>query len=503
MTSDVSAEPYAALVETHTGVVFFLGDRVYKFKKPVAFAFLDFRERGARERACRREVDLNGRIAPDVYLGIARLTDVPEGIGEPLVAMRRLPATRRLASLVMAGADVRDDLRLVARQLAALHARTDPTSEIEAVATRDATAARWEGNATEMLPFVGPVLDPAVADRVTGLARLYLAGRAPLFAARIADGRIRDGHGDLLAEDVFCMPDGPRVLDCIEFDDRLRWGDGLADAAFLAMDLERLRRPELAVLFLDAYRGFAADRWPSSLAHHYVAYRAQVRAKVACLRAAQGHQRSAEAANALMGLALQHLEAGRVRLVLVGGLPGTGKSTLASGLGDALEAVVLRSDEVRKQQAGLDVTDRRPAAVGAGLYALNATEAVYAQLLGQARTCLIHGESVVLDASWHEPAWRRAAEALAFETAADLDQLRCVAPRQTSEVRIRGRMAAGGDASDASAAVVEAMAATEVPWPAATVVDTGPSRDVVLEEALALVRSPRAAAKGAKDSGPG
>jgi len=487
MMSDESSEPYAALVETHTAVVFFVGDRAYKLKKPVEFGFLDFRRLDRRELACRREVDLNARLAPDVYLGVARLVDGADGPGEPLVAMRRLPAARRLANLVAAGVDVRDDLRLVARRLAALHALAASSPEIEAAATRDATAARWEANASEMAPFIGSILDPVVADGVICLARRYLDGRASLFAGRIAGGRIKDGHGDLLAEDIFCLQDGPRILDCIEFDDRLRWGDQLADAAFLAMDLERLGRADLAAFFLGSYREFAADSWPASLAHHYVAYRAQVRAKVACLRAADSHGAPAAAASDLMALALRHLDAGRIRLILVGGLPGTGKTTLAAGLGDALQAVVLRSDEVRKQEAGLDVSDRCPAPPGRGLYTPQATGAVYAQLLARARTCLTNGHSVVLDASWQVPAWRQRAEHLAGETAADLSQLYCVAGPEERLARIRRRMLEGRDPSDATAAVAKAMAAAEVPWPAATVIDTGPTPDVVLQAALAFV----------------
>jgi aminoglycoside phosphotransferase family enzyme/predicted kinase len=505
MTIDESPEPYAAVAETHSAVVLFVGDRAYKIKKPVAFGFLDFRSRDVREAVCRREVELNRRLAPDVYLGVVHLTsgDNAQGPGEPLVAMRRLPADRRLARLIVTGADVRDDLRRLARLLAAFHAGADSSAEIAAVASCGATAGRWDANAAEMAPFVGPILDPVVAERVMRLARRYLAGRGPLFAARIERGRVKDGHGDLLAEDIFCMPDGPRVLDCIEFDDGLRWGDVLADVAFLAMDLERLGRADLAAVFLSSYREFAGETWPESLAHHYVAYRAQVRAKVECLRAAQGDALSVGAANDLMALALSHLDAGRVRLVLVGGLPGTGKSTLAAGVGDALGAVVIRSDEVRKQRAGVDVNDRRPAAFDAGLYAPQATASVYAELLAQARTCLVNGQSVVLDASWQDSQWRQAARAVAAQAVADLDELRCDAPPDMIEARIRLRAAVGGDPSDATVAAARAMAEAEEPWPEATVIDTRPSPDDVLHSAL-LGLSPRLpvpARRGDEDGG--
>ena len=484
MSDTGTGGPFASVAETHSGVVFFVGDRAYKLKKPVRFGFLDFATREAREAICHREVELNRRLAPDVYLGVA---DVVGPDGQPLdhlVVMRRLPAERCLATLVSSGTAVEGDLRHLARLLAAFHAGADTSPEIEAAAGRDALALRWEANAKEMARFVGPVLDRDTSQQVTSLARRYLDGRAPLFAARLADGRARDGHGDLRAEDIFCLDDGPRVLDCLEFDDRLRWDDVLGDVAFLAMDLEHLGHPELAARFLADYREFAADVWPASLAHHHIAYRAQVRSKVACLRWEQGDQPSADEARHLLAMAAAHLEAARVRLIVVGGLPGTGKSTLAAGIGESLDAVVMRSDVVRKQLAGLAPTTAAPAGLGEGLYRPDMTAETYAALLARARTCLVNGESVVLDASWNDPAWRDAAAALGLETLADLVELRCVAPPEVVESRIAARHERGGDPSDATAAVARAMAAAESPWPTATIVDTTPRPKEVLRAAL-------------------
>src|SRR3546814_20932793 len=116
-------------------------------------------------------------------------------------------------------------------------------------------------------------MDASAVEAVDELARRYLAGREPLYDARVAAGRARDGHGDLLADDIFLLDDGPRVLDCLEFDDALRRDDVLADVAFLAMDLERLGRVELAERFLAAYRAASGDTWPVSLAHTHVASR--------------------------------------------------------------------------------------------------------------------------------------------------------------------------------------------------------------------------------------
>src|SRR5690606_30229673 len=207
------------------------------------------------------------------------------------------------------------------RLMAAFHARAERGPRIALEGDREALRARWLAN-TEELRRHEPDLFPAgSADEVDRLVTRFLAGRGPLFAERLADDRIVDGHGDLIAGDVFCLDDGPRVLDCLEFDDHLRFVDALDDVAFLAMDLERLGRPDLGERFLDLYVAFSGDRAPASLRHHYTAYRAGVRAKVACIRHAQGDpDAGAEAAHHL-AIALRHLREGAPRLALVGGLP--------------------------------------------------------------------------------------------------------------------------------------------------------------------------------------
>ena len=284
-------------------------------------------------------------------------------------------------------------------------------------------------------------------DRVEQLVRRYLEGRDVLFQQRIAAGRIRDGHGDLQADDIFVLPDGPRILDCIEFSDELRWGDVLSDVAFLAMDLERLGAPTLAGRLLTWHREFSADTWPESLAHHYIAYRAAVRAKVTSIRHQQGEPHAAALARSLLGLALDHLERGRVRLVLVGGLPGTGKSTLSAALADQLPVVVLRTDELRAGRAQPD------SAYGEGRYTATAVVANYRSLLDHARQLLRSGESVVLDGSWSRAEFRALAADLATTTASDLVELCCTAPSSITTSRITERARRGDDLSEATPAI--------------------------------------------------
>ena len=468
------AEPYADVAETHSAAVFFADDRAYKLKKPVNLGFLDFTTREARAAACAREAELNRDFAPDVYLGVAEIRD-PEGrVCDHLVVMRRMPAGRRLSTLVRSGAQAAGPLRQVARIIAAQHAKAARGAQIAEQGSRDALRRRWADNieqARQTQELLAPArpLDPATVDETERLAYRFLAGRTPLFQARVGGGHVIAGHGDLLAEDIFCLDDGPRILDCLEFDDRLRWLDGLDDAAFLAMDLERLGAPELAELFTAAYAEYSGDPAPASLRHHYVAYRAFVRVKVACLRAGQGDPVAGFEARHLADVALRHLRAGAVTLIMVGGLPGTGKSALADGVAGQLGFTVLNSDRIRKELGGLPAGRRARAPYGGGIYSREWTERTYAELLHRAAALLAHGESVIADASFISAGHRGAAAAAAADTSADLVQLRCTASDELAARRMNART---DGVSDADPQIAAEMAAVMTPWPDATVIDT-------------------------------
>lgn len=459
-------------VETHSAAVFFFGDRAYKVKKPLDLGFLDFSTVEARALACRREVELNRRLAPDVYLGVSEVRGPDGEVCEHLVTMRRMPAERRLARCLERGEDVSDALRVIARELAALHAAGEP-SELVRVGARDVVREHWTDGFAQLAPFVTDPVDAVLEHEIESLALRYLAGRGPLFAARIGAGLVCDGHGDLQAEDIFLLDDGPRILDCLEFDDELRWGDVLADVGFLAMDLERLGHPAAASRLLAAYREFSGTTWPASLEHHYVAYRAHVRAKVTMLRDAQRGARSAEFER-LQRQCLEHLRAGRVRLVLVGGLPGTGKSTAAAGLGDEVGAVVLRTDEVRRD---LPARDR---------YSPAGIDATYEELLRRAERLLASGEQVVLDATWSDGAHRDLARRVAAAASAEVVEVVCTAPEEVCRARIEHRAHVGIDPSEATPEIAAAMAARFDPWPEARDLDTDRAPAAVVAELCAL-----------------
>ena len=476
------------VVETHSAFIFLVGDRAYKVKKPVSLGFLDFSTVELRRVVCHDEVRLNRRLAPDVYLGVDDVVGADGVPYEHLVVMRRMPAERALSALLDAGADVRDDLRRLARLLAGFHATASTSARIAAAGSVESVRHNWDTGLGALGEFVGPVLDAATHDELCRLSARYLDGRGPLFALRQVEGRIRDGHGDLLSADVYCLDDGPRVLDCIEFDPLLRYGDVLLDVAFLAMDLMDRGHPELARSFLGDYEEFSGQYQPTSLTRHYLAYRAQVRSKVTCLRWAQGDESARPAAQHLAELALSQLQDAAVRLVLVGGPPGVGTSTVAGGLADRHGWALVRSDVVRKQLAGLRPEQRAAAPLDQGLYGPGSTDRTYDELLAHARTALGLGESVVLDASWSDPARRAAARAVAAQTSSALVELLCAAPPQVVAERTARRAAEGRDASDVDPGMAPLLADRFAPWPEARVLDTTRPPDAVLDTATELVR---------------
>ncbi|MEE2034085.1 AAA family ATPase [Rhodococcus sp. CC-R104] len=464
---------YAAIRETHTSVVFFVGDQVHKMKKPLDLGFLDNRTRAARERACHREVDLNRRLAPDVYLGVADVHGPDGRVCEHLVEMRRLPDDRRLAALIQRGEDVGAAVEDVARQVAALHAVSPRDPAIDRCASTEFVTDLWWQSLDHLERLPVGVEAAAVLGRIRRVAGRYLAGRSVLFDERIAAGRAVDGHGDMLTDDIFCLDDGPRIIDCLEFDDELRYGDAALDLAFLAMDLERLGAVDAGRRLLRAYGEVSGDAPPASLVHHYIAYRALVRAKVTALRHDQGDAASREPAMRFLDQVERNLERARVRLVIVGGVTATGKSTLSRTIGGHLGATVLRSDVIRKELVGLAPTDRTGDGVDAGLYAPAHTDATYAEMLRRATSMLEGGVSVVLDATWLSESRRAAAREIAAAATADVVEIECRADRSVLLRRIRSRAEQGNDASDATPAVLDEQLRRREEWPTAVVFDTG------------------------------
>jgi len=463
--------------QTHISVVALAGSYAYKVKKPVDLGFLDFTTLGKRLQFCREEVRLNRRMAPDVYLGVVPLVasngqPMVDGEGEPVdyaVKMRRLPdeATllARLEREALAGAVLGD----LGRRVAAFHAAAASGPEIDRYGSWEVVAGNARENLAQSRGHVGVCLSEAVFARLAGCLEESLRALRPLIEARARDHVTRDTHGDLHLDHVYLFPDEPPprdlvVIDCIEFNERFRYADPVADTAFLAMDLLFHGRPDLERAFVEAYFDAAGDRSGRMLLAFYVAYRAAVRAKVEGMTAAEAEVPEAERGQAIARarghwlLALSQLEAPERRpaLVLVGGLPGTGKSTLAEMLGRDSDFEVVSSDRVRKELAGLGPETPAAAAFGEGIYTPEWHDRTYAACLERAERLLFEGKRVIVDASFREAHRRRSFLEAALRWGVRPVLLLCTAPEETVRERTAARR---GGPSDADWAVYKATAA--------------------------------------------
>lgn len=447
--------------ETHASVVFLVGSDAYKLKKPVDFGFLDYSTLARRKLMCRREVELNRRLAPGVYLGVVPVMKGPAGFAlggrgqtvDYLVHMRRLDDQESLSALVRSGRATEMDALRVARRIAAFHAKAASGPTIGRFGRPAAIALNHEENFDQVLPFVGSAISRETFDEIAGGARRFLAKERKTLLSRVAAGHIRDGHGDLRAEHVY-LEDGIDIIDCIEFNRRFRYADTAADLAFLAMDLDALGAPDLSRALVAEY-GRAAGDDVAPVIGFYLCYRAFTRGKVACLRSSQPGQpqeaRNAEVAEArrYFHLALKYGRGdSRPVVVLIAGLTGTGKSTLAAALGGVFAAEVATADEVRKRLAGITAGEHRDDPVDTGIYAPEVNVRVYGTLLAAAESALLRGRSVILDATYRRRSDRDAARFLARRMGARFAAVECVAPDEVVRERIEQRRAEGSSWSD-------------------------------------------------------
>lgn len=445
----------ARVHETHTGVVVLLGDKAYKAKKPLTTEFLDFSTVARRQQACEREVALNSRLSPDSYLGVGSFVGPRGGGAEPVIVMQRYEDSVRLASMVEDGRPVDDQLVAIARRLAQFHRDATRNEEIDRCGSADAVLGRWEQNLAE-LEHNGSV-SRATIDELRRLASIFIAGRSLLLGNRISERRIVDGHADLLADDIFCPGGELAILDCLEFDDQLRYVDAIDDAAFLAMDLEFLGREDLGRFFLDEYCRLSGDTAPQSLKDFYIAYRALVRAKVDCVRVTQGHDDAVADADRHFEIARNHLMSATVQLIVVGGGPGTGKTTLSRALAKQLGAQVISTDDVRRELRQAGAVSGSAGVLNAGLYSPENVALVYDEILRRAQPLLSCGSSVILDGTWRDSNQRERAHILSRQTSSPIVELTCAIPLADASARIQGRRDTTSDATPQIAAAIAGL----------------------------------------------
>jgi uncharacterized protein len=490
------------LIETHISWVILAGKFAYKLRKPVKFGFLDFSTVEQRRTDCEAEVRLNQRLCSDLYLAVVEVCELQgrlrfDGEGspvEPAVQMRRLPEYGMLPVLVARGLADERLMRRIARQLASFHQAADTGPGVDEYGSLPWLRANWDENFAQ-----ATTVQPEVRQRVQAYVDHELTRQTELFERRIREHRIRDGHGDLHTGSICSVRRQLYLFDCIEFSARFRCGDVAAEVAFLAMDLEHFGRADLSAAFVDEYIRASGDRELPVLLDFYKCYRAFVRGKVLGFRLAEPDLGAAESARLAVEsqayFDLAHTYASRApgQLLLVTmGLPATGKTTLARALAGRLALVHLSSDVLRKRKVGLRPTSRRPDGFGRGLYTRSMSRGRYALLLRRAARWLRRGHSVVLDATFGQPAFRVALRQLARRTGAHLVVLVCRTREAVIRERLTRREADPDTTSDARLELWRALHATFVEprdLPNALNVDTNRPVKQVIEEVMARVRS--------------
>jgi aminoglycoside phosphotransferase family enzyme/predicted kinase len=503
--------PLIEVRQTHISVVFLAGSFVYKIKKPVDLGFLDFSSLEKRRHYCQEEVRLNRRLAPEVYLDVVPVTVGPsgarfEGRGDAIewaVKMQRLPDDANMESRLDRGQLDTGNVADLAGRIAAFHAAAEGGERIAAFGRFDVVAGNARENLEQAAPHVGTTISRAVLDRLQSLVEASLEQNRALIEARADAGAPRDTHGDLRLDHVYLLPDRAPpadviVIDCIEFNERFRFADPVADMAFLVMGFLGRGRGDLARTFADAYFRSSGDEAGRALLPFYVSYRAAVRGKVESLKLVEPEIPQAERDAALVRarglwlLALSALEqpGRRPALVLVGGLPGSGKSTLAADLARQAGFTVIRSDVVRKELAGGLATSTSAAGFELGIYSPSWTERTYAECLRRAGELLLAGGRVIVDASFGDDRQRQAFLEAAFRLGVAGIFMLCHAPRDTIRERLGARR---GDASDADWAIhLRAAETWQEPGPMARAalreISTVGSRQESLESALDALR---------------
>lgn len=483
-------------IETHAARIFLAGEDAFKVKKRVRLPYLDFTTLAQRHAALTRELEINRAAAPDIYLGLQRITRehdgnlVFDGDGETVevvLHMRRFAQSDLLSHVADQGRIDQAMAKAIADVVFAAH-------EAATVATSGDGIARYDqiiSDVAEACARSGDTVIGAQRAQFEACARAHLDRVRNLLAERAQTGCRRRCHGDLHLGNLVLWQGRPTPFDALEFDEALATIDILYDLAFLLMDLEHRGLRARANDVLNRYLWRANDWNLEGLAALplFLAVRAGVRTMVDLHRIAGADRVLPEVldnARRYLAQAIQYLAPAQPCLVAVGGLSGSGKSTLAAaiaplvGLGPG--AIHLRSDLERKRLHGVGETDRLPDEA----YARTVTERVYAALNEQAARIVATGYSVIVDAVHASPEERAAIARVAETARVPFVGLWLDAPGQILKSRVTART---GDASDAAADVVARQLHYElgdITWHR---LDAGGVFEALCRKAAALVAS--------------
>lgn len=469
------------LMQTHVSYVLLTGDYAYKIKKPVDFGFLNYSTLEQRQHFCQEELRLNQRGAAALYLEVLPITQTGEvyalgGAGDAVeyaVKMQQFPQDTLLSAIFERGDLSEFLLRSLAEAIANFHQHAETSDHIRSFGEIPQIRQSIDENYDQTVGYVGGPQTQQQFDETKAFTDRFFVEQKALFQNRIQQGKIRACHGDLHLNNICYWQEQLLLFDCIEFNEPFRFVDVMFDIAYIVMDLEVKGRTDLSAAFLSHYVEQTGDWEGLQVLPLYVSRQSYVRAKVTSFLLndasipAETRQQAAETAAKYYRLAWSYVQPKPIRIFLMSGLSGAGKSTTAREL-SRHGAVHLRSDAVRKHLAGVPLMERGDQ----HLYTPEMSQKTYERLLDLGILLAQAGYSVVLDAKYDRQALRQAAIAQAQAHQLPLKIVYCEAPLETLKTRLQARQ---GDIADATVAVLENQSMdpfTEEEQPFVTTVDT-------------------------------
>ena len=496
--------PAPELKQTHISYIFIAGDYVYKIKKPVNFGFLDFTSLDKRRRYCLKELELNKRLAPNVYLKVLPISRGDKGsyilgskknIVEYALKMRKLPEERMLKRLFAEGKADNSLMDAIARKVVSFHKQAATGGKIDKMGSLETILHNHEENFAQTVSCIDATIPRNKYDFIKSYVHNFFDNNSKLFQRRIAEHKIRDCHGDLHLEHI-CITDEVVIFDCIEFNERFRYEDVAAETAFLAMDLDYNNYSDYANAFVAAYVRHSGDSGIFSLLNFYRCYYAYVRGKVISFRindqSISYEEQMLATAAATRYFDLAYAYACRLEkpvLIIMAGLMGTGKSALAKVLASYLGADIVRSDVLRKELLHIAPTSRRYNDFGKGIYSDDISRQTYDRAMEIASEKIKNGKSIIIDASYKRMKDRLNAYEAAKKLSAGFYLLECTCPEEIIKARLERRKLNHAEVSDGRWEIYLAQKAnfeqiSELPEEHHMVIDTSLDREAYLDKLI-------------------
>jgi hypothetical protein len=461
------------VIETHISWLLLAGRYAYKIKKALDLGFMNASLLASRRQFCAEEIRLNSRLAPQIYLGAVAIGGSythPEWGAEPAieyaVKMRRFASSKTLDRLIQRGKLLPGQIDLLAIQLAYFHSGLPPAAPELTVGNSNIVQTAMSQNFSQLAELMADVRANLCSAE---LAKLTHSGQQAFNAlqqridARRAQGFVRECHGDLHLGNIAIIGNQPLPFDGIDFNITLRWIDVADELSFIFMELVNFRRADFAYRLLNAYLEHTGDYSGVELLNFYCSYRATVRAKVSAIRANQTHSKRMKKCCEYLQLANDFLRPTQPRLIIMHGLPGSGKTTFSQVALEHMGAIRLRSDVERKRLFGLSALQTSRAAPGQDIYSVDATQRTYAHLCATARGLLAAGRTVIVDAAFLKHDEREMFRKLAVELKAPFAIASMQADQATLRSRIVHRQTQANDASEADVQVLTKLQSAQEP----------------------------------------